>query len=154
MRKCFVSLTLNSGRWSSVFWFCFRLSDSTTGVSTTSSKNCPVVDHRLTCAVLDSLGEVIHAALMEAKPLLHNIRSHEPFGTFSRNTSRVRAARMIICVGTSLALSTERILGDLGHSRQNTDSEELPPSCVLSEWLVLGASHRNCGSRRSRQCTR
>ena len=42
-------------RWSTVFWFCFRLRVTTTGVSTTSSKNCLVVDHRLTAGAIAEL---------------------------------------------------------------------------------------------------
>ena len=60
-------------RWSTVFWFCFRLPDTTTRVSTTSSRTvlCRLTSGAIgaTRMVLDHLGEVVHAG--ETKPLLH-----------------------------------------------------------------------------------
>ena len=147
-----------------MFWFCLWLLDTTTGVSTTTpSKDCPASPdcgcHRGICTVLDQLGEVIHAVLWQAKPLLHNRRiltnfpapsgSLEPVCfiatgeqppsyrlSLGEDTASVQPS-IILC--TVWMVDTWRCdaIGTYA-TRSRYESEEPPPSFCTDWLLVLG----------------
>ena len=105
-------------RWSTEFWFCFRLPDTLTDVSTISSKNCPEVDYRLSAG---DIAQLARFSIISAK-----------WSTTNPSTSSHAIPRVFtwrewwsLC-GTVSDTVNERHLGDLCLSRHLQSHWNLP----------------------------